>query len=58
MKVKIPAWVLEAWEIEQLEIIRRANERESRELAEIPLGPFQPVRGRVPSIGEETEDHP
>ena len=58
MKLKVPALALEAWEIEQLEIIRRANERESRELAEIPLGPFQPVRGRVPSSWEETEGLP
>lgn len=57
MMVKVPTWAPEAWEVEQIEIIRRVNERESREIAEIPVGPFEPVRGWVPSILEETERH-
>ena len=57
MKGQVPSWVPEAWEIEQIEIIRRVDERERREIAEIPVGPFVPVRGWVPSIREQTERH-
>ncbi len=55
MKILVPTWGPEAWEIEQIEIIRRVDERERREIAEIPVGPCVPVRGRVPSIREENE---
>ena len=55
MEIKVPAWTPEAWEIEQLEIIRGVIERESREIAEIPVGPFEPVRGWVPTIREQAE---
>lgn len=58
MKIQVPVWVPEAWEIEQIEILRRVNERERREIAEIPLGPCIPARGWVPSISEETERSP
>ncbi len=58
MKIQLPTWVPEAWEIEQIEILRRVNERERREIAEIPLGPYVPASGRVPSISEETDRQP
>ena len=57
MKNHVPTWVPEAWEIGQIEIIRRVDERERREIAEIPEGPCVPVRGWVPSIREEAERH-
>ncbi|HEU4382109.1 MAG TPA: hypothetical protein VFR85_01300 [Anaeromyxobacteraceae bacterium] len=55
MRVNVPNWVPEAWEIEQIEILRRVDERERREIAEIPVGPFVPERGWVPSIREQRE---
>ncbi len=58
MKTHVPGWVPEAWEIEQMEIIRRVNEREGREIAEIPVGPFVPVRGWVPCIRETEPEAP
>lgn len=58
MKIQVPAWALEAWEIEEIEIIRRVHERERREIAEIPVGPCVPARGWVPSIREENERTP
>jgi len=58
MTTKDPAWIPEAWEIEQIESIRRVNEREDREIAQIPVGPFEPAHGCVRSICEEERDVP
>ncbi len=45
----VPSWVPDAWLID---LIKGVREYERREILDIPIAPYEPTPGRVPTIGE------
>ncbi len=51
----VPDGMPEAWEIEEVQRARDVRDAEDRERLQIPLGNYQQVPGRVPSLWEKKE---